>query len=100
MKEDIFIQYVDRVTSLFSIQKEDFFSKSKKQILVDARHLVYYLCFKRPMKIMYIQKYMNENGYIINHSTIIHGVGSVDRKIAEDNDYLSIVKEIEKAVFI
>lgn len=100
MKQDVFNQYVDRVTDLFSIKKEDFFSKSKKRELVDARQLVYYLCAKRPMQIMYIQKYMNEAGYNIQHPSIIHGIAAVEQRIAEDKDYVSVVKEVERAVFI
>jgi chromosomal replication initiation ATPase DnaA len=100
MKQDIFNQYVDRVSSLFGIAREDIFSKSKKKTLVDARHLIYYLCFKRPMQITYIQKFMGENGYNIEHSTVIYGIQSVDKKITEDRDYISVVREIEKAVFI
>ena len=100
MKEDIFNQYVERVTDLFKIGKEELFSKSKNQKLVDARHLLYYLCIKRPMKLMYIEKYMNDSGYAIKHSTICHGIASVERKVSEDKDYLTIVKDIEKSVFI
>jgi chromosomal replication initiation ATPase DnaA len=100
MKQDIFNQYVERVSSLFGIAREDIFSKSKKKTLVDARHLIYYLCFKRPMQITYIQKFMGENGYNIEHSTVIYGIQSVDKKITEDRDYISVVREIEKAVFI
>jgi hypothetical protein len=65
MKHDVFNQYVERVTDLFAITKEDFFSKNKKRAIVDARQLVYYLCAKRPMQITYIEKYMNEGGYAI-----------------------------------
>jgi chromosomal replication initiation ATPase DnaA len=100
MKQDIFNQYVDRVSSLFGIAREDIFSKSKKKNLVDARHLIYYLCFKRPMQITYIEKFMIENGYNVVHSTVIYGIASVDKKIAEDRDYVTVVREIEKAVFI
>ena len=100
MKQDIFNQYVERVSSLFGIAREDIFSKSKKKTLVDARHLIYYLCFKRPMQITYIQKFMGEKGYNIEHSTVIYGIQSVDKKITEDRDYISVVREIEKAVFI
>ena len=57
MKQDVFNQYVDRVTDLYQIKKFELFSKSKKRELVDARHLLYYLCAKRPMKLIYIQKY-------------------------------------------
>jgi chromosomal replication initiation ATPase DnaA len=52
------------------------------------------------MQITYIQKFMGENGYKIEHSTVIYGIQSVDKKITEDRDYISVVREIEKAVFI
>jgi len=100
MKNDVFNQYVERVSDLFKVSRDDIFSKSKKREFVDARHLIYYLCYNRPMQITYIQKYMNEAGYIIEHSSIIHGIGSVKKKIAKDKDYVSIVKEVERAVFI
>ena len=100
MKQDIFNQYVDRVVGLFRISKEELFSKSKKREIVDARHLLYYLCHKRPMTITYIQKYMNESGYEIQHSSIIHGINSVSERVRDDADYMQIVKEIDKAVFI
>lgn len=100
MKHDIFDQYVERASSLFDINRDEFFSKSKKRSLVDARHLVYYLCAKRPMQITYIEKYMNEAGYAITHSTVIHGIRSVKKRMADDKDYVSIVKELEQSVFI
>ena len=100
MKSDIFSQYVERVTELFGIQKEKIFSKSKERELVDARYLLYYLCHKRPMNISYIQKYMSENGYEIKHSTIIYGISTVEKRVKEDIDYMQIVKDIQKAVFI
>jgi hypothetical protein len=43
---------------------------------------------------------MNEAGYIIQHSSIIHGINSVEQKMLDDKDYVSIVKEVERAVFI
>jgi len=100
MKHDVFNQYVERVVDLFGITKEDFFSKNKKRAIVDARQLVYYLCAKRPMQITYIERYMNESGYEITHSSIIHGISAVEKRIAEDKDYVSVVREVERAVFI
>lgn len=100
MKQDVFNQYVERVTNLFDINKEDFFSKSKRRELVDARHLVYYLCAKRPMQVTYIERYMGEGGYAIEHSSIIHGIQATEQKIVNDKDYVSVIKEIERAVFI
>lgn len=100
MKQDVFNQYVDRVSELFSIPKAEIFSKNKKRELVDARHLIYYLCAKRPMQITYIQKYMNEAGYDIKHSSIIHGISEVSKKMEEDKDYVAIVKDLERLVFM
>ena len=80
MKSDVFNQYVDRISELFKIEKKDLFIKSKKQELVDARHLLYYLCSNRPMKLIYIEKYMEENGYNIKHNSIIHGINSIEKK--------------------
>lgn len=100
MKEDVFNQYVDRVINLFSITKKEFFSKSKKRNIVDARQLVYYLCSKRPIQITYIQKFMCDNGYDVVHSVIIHGVNVMSARIEEDRDYQAVIKEINRAVFI
>lgn len=100
MKSDVFNQYVDRVSDLYNIKKKDLFSKSKKREFVDARHLIYYLCSKRPIQISYIQKYMEENGYKVGHSSVIHGINSIQNKVNEDRDYQTIIKDIDKAVFI
>lgn len=100
MKVDIFNQYVERLTELFGITKENLFSKSKERELVDARYLLYYLCFKRPMNISYIQKYLLDNGYDIKHTTILYGIRIVEKRVKEDPDYMQIVKDIQKAVFI
>jgi chromosomal replication initiation ATPase DnaA len=100
MKVDIFNQYVERVCDLFGISKEKLFSRSKKTEIVDARYLLYYLCHKRPMNISYIQKYMLSNDYPTQHTTIIYGINTVDKRIKEDADYMQVVKDIQKAVFI
>lgn len=98
MKQEVFNQYTDRICSLFSIERESLFEKSKKRELSDARYLLYYLCVRRKMKPCYIEKYMKENGYVITHSTILHGVATVSDKVREDKDYESIVRDIERKV--
>lgn len=100
MKEDIFAQYSERICELFRISKEEMFSRSKKREVVDARHLLYYLCFRRPMSLRYIQKFLLNQGYDVKHSSIIHGIQSVTEKVGNDSDYASVVKDMEKAVFI
>lgn len=100
MKEDVFNQYVDRVTDLFNIDRETLFSKSKKRHIVDARQLLYYLCYNRQIQFVIIKKFMVDNGASILHNSIINGIKNVKAKIEEDKDYQTIIKDIEKAVFI
>ena len=100
MKVDIFNQYVERICDLFGIQRDEIFSKSKRRQLVDARYLLYYLCFKRPMTVSYIQKFVFDSGYFTQHTTIIYGISTVEKRIKDDPDYLQVVKDIQKAVFI
>jgi hypothetical protein len=52
------------------------------------------------MQITYIEKYMVDAGYDITHSSIIHGISAVEKRIAEDKDYVSVVKDVERAVYI
>jgi chromosomal replication initiation ATPase DnaA len=100
MKKEIFNQYVKKVTNIFHITEQELFSKTKKREVVDARQLLYFLCFKRPMKIIYIEKYMNESGYPVGHSTIIFGISSMEKKMLNDIDYVTIIKQIENSVFV
>jgi len=100
MKREVFDQYVKRICELFRIDAKELFEKSKKRDVVDARHLLYYLCDRRPMSKSYIIKFMLENGYTIHHSSVIRGISSVENRMGEDADYVSIVKDLERAVFI
>ena len=100
MKQEVFNQYVDKVSKLFNVKKEELFSKSKKREIVDARQLLYYLCNTRYIGVSYIQKYMKENGYDIHHPSIINGIKRVSDKTKEDGDYVSVIRDIEKSVFI
>lgn len=95
MKQDIFNTYVDRVAKLFGITKEELFRKSKQRDLVDARFLLYYLCYIRPMQINYIQKYMTESGYKIEHSSIIHGIAVIEARTRIDKDYSLTINKIK-----
>ena len=86
MKLNIFNDYVTEVANLYNIEEEKIFEKSKERGIVDARHLLYYLCYYRPMKLKYIQDYMGQRGYEIGHSSIIHGIQSVHKAMAQDDD--------------
>jgi chromosomal replication initiation ATPase DnaA len=96
MKNEIFNDYVERIVDVYKIPKEEIFSKIKRMEVVDARHMLYYLCLKRKIPVSYIQRYMDMNGYVIGHSSIIHGIKSIDSKVKEDTDYKQLIKNLEK----
>jgi chromosomal replication initiation ATPase DnaA len=95
MKQDIFNLYVGKVTDLFHISREELFTKTKKKTSVDARHLLYYLCFSRPMRIKYIQDYMEDNGYKISHSSVIYGINTIESKMGSDEDYVDVIEKLK-----
>ena len=96
MKQNIFNQYAEKVCDIFSIEDKSLFEKNKRKDVVDARHLLYFLCAERPMKIVYIQEYMAEKGYIINHTSILYGIRKVTERVKTDKDYVKVIKDIKK----
>ena len=98
MHYPIFSGYVSHVCDVYSISPVDLFVKSKRRDIVDARHLLYFLCYERPMRIRYIQQYMEENGYRVGHSTIIHGIKQIKEKSEYDTDYQKIINDIKECI--
>lgn len=92
--------YAKGVAEVFNIDVAELFNKSRKRELVDARQLLYYLCYTRPMRISMIQDLMNENGYETKHSPIINGIKSMKSKLKEDPDYRVLVHRLQEEVTI
>ena len=97
-KAEVFNKYADHVAEAHSITKDKLFSNSKERPMVDARHMLYYLCKTRPMRIRFIQDFMGEQGYPINHSSIIHGINYVEKNKLQDRDFVAICNRIEGCV--
>mgnify|MGYP003133205688 FL=1 len=96
MKREIFIAYAKAVAEQFHLTLEQMFTKTKKRECVDARQILYYLCMERPIRISYIQRFMEEQGHKVQHSTIIHGYKQAKQLIDNDKDYQAILKYAEK----
>jgi len=94
MKKEVFNKYADGVSTLFSISKGDLFEKSKHRDIVNARYLLYYLCFNRPMAITKIQEFMDENGYKVAYSNVKYGVDAMKKKVRRDADYKQAYKNL------
>lgn len=100
MHYSIFKSYVSQVCELYDINQSELFTKSKRRDIVDARHMLYYLCSERPMRVRYIKQYMQESGYSVGHSTIIHGIKLVKERVFNDDDMETIINTIQSCAII
>lgn len=95
MKKEIFDVYATAIVKQFHLSLEQMFEKTRRRDCVDARQILYFLCLERPIRISYIQRFMEENGHKVSHSTILHGYKKAKEMIDNDPDFLNMVKEIQ-----
>ena len=94
MKKNIFDHYATAIAKQFHLSLDQMFSPNKRRDIVDARQMLYYLCMERPIRISYIQRFMEEQGCSVQHSTIIHGYKKAKDMINEDPDYKQVINQI------
>ena len=97
MKKDIFDSYAKAIASQFHLTLDQMFDKTKRREIVDARQMLYYLCMERPIRISYIQRFMEEQGHSVAHSTIIHGYKRAKEMIDQDKDFENVVTLLQDA---
>ena len=54
----------------------------------------------RQIRLSYIQEYLTKNGYKISHSSILHGIDVVKKKMEEDEDYKTITDRMQECVIL
>jgi hypothetical protein len=47
-----------------------------------------------------IQRFMNENGYDVPHTTVIYGSGVMKKRVEEDRDYKDVLNGIKERIRI
>tara|TARA_R100001369_G_scaffold67072_1_gene94569 strand:+ start:627 stop:920 length:294 start_codon:yes stop_codon:yes gene_type:complete len=94
MKKDIFDEYAKTIAKKFHISIDEMFSKNRRRDIIDARQMLYYLCMERPMRISYIQRFMNANGLEVTHSNILHQYKKAKQLIDDDSDFQELIKNI------
>ena len=72
------------------------FTSTRRGDIVDARQMLYYLCMERPIRISYIQRFLESYDFKVTHSTIIHGYNKAKDLISNDTDVNDLVQEILK----
>jgi len=94
IKQDQFNKNVSSILEKMGVEKRELFKHSRKQHLVDARQILFYKCKEDGMKITYIHKYLKDNGFEVEHSTIIYGINKIKRLIKEDKDLKNFISNV------
>tara|TARA_R100000541_G_scaffold46905_1_gene53991 strand:+ start:63 stop:365 length:303 start_codon:yes stop_codon:yes gene_type:complete len=96
MKREIFDKYATAIADRFHVTLDEMFTKTKKREVVEARQMLYFLSRERPIRFSYIQKFMEDNGHPVTHSTIIYGYNKAKKFVDSDPDYKEVVDSILK----
>ena len=97
MKE-LFDQYAEAVCSVYHVTSEELFTKGKRRDITDARHLLYYLCNDRGLRVMTVMRYMKDSGYDTEHRSICYGISQIAKRILSDGDLRHIANTVHSKV--
>ena len=97
MKKDIFDSYAQAIAKQFHLTLDQMFTKTKRREMVDARQMLYYLCMERPIRISYIQRFLETYNFKVTHSTIIHGYNKAKESMKNDTDVTNLINDILKS---
>ena len=97
MKEYIYLQYLKNICSHLGVESSDLFVKSKETGVVDARQLLYYLCYTdKNMGLAEISKYTSNQGFHEDQANISRSIESSTKKMESDKDLQKIVEKIKR----
>jgi hypothetical protein len=82
MKKGIFNAYVKYVCKGLDVKKSDIFKKTREEKILNARWILWLMCYQRPMTILQIVDLMSENGYVTSRQNIENGIS----RLTELND--------------
>jgi len=94
MKQYIFDQFVKNILQHTGLTKEQLFENSRNREYSNARRVLYKLCIDRGFSIKAIEEYMERNGYKCHTNTIHQALVSLDKIMANDPDYQTIIKNL------
>ena len=94
MKKQIFDDYATAVAEKFHLTLDEMFTSGRKQHIVDARQILYYVCMERPIRIANIKRFLKTYDFDVTHPTILHGYEKAKKMIKEDEDVSELINEI------
>ena len=96
MNEHIIQSYIDNITQHYGLSEEFIFSKGQTVERTEPRQLFFYLCHKKGIPVVSVQKILKEkNGFEMHHSTILQSVRRIAEKIENDSDYYPLLNKLQ-----
>lgn len=93
-KRNQFNSYVKSVAVAFDVSEDDIFSDSREKDVIDARHMIMYLCKARPMPMKFIHSMFDERGLVMDYTSVMYGCKSGEKKAKKDVDFSETVQQI------
>ena len=83
MKRKKFDRYFDMVMKSFGY---DILTDSRKRKYSEARFVLYYLCRENNLRLEEIKEFLQEKGFYVSHTNIVHGHNNVKSILEHGND--------------
>jgi hypothetical protein len=84
MKNRIFNLYANFVCEECGITREELFSNTREIRFSIPRYILYYICTKRPMKIVDIRNLVKSNGFDVTRQNIDYGIDKINKSTDKD----------------
>jgi chromosomal replication initiation ATPase DnaA len=95
MNEHIIQSYIDNVTMHYGLTSEFIFSKGQTVERTEPRQMFFYLCNKKGIPVVVVQKILlDKYGFDMHHATILQSVRKIAEMIEGDGDYTNLIDKL------
>ena len=84
MKNRIFNLYVNFICEECGIKRDELFSDTREIRISIPRYILYYVCAKRPIKIVLLRSLMKSNGFSVTRQNIDYGIDKINKSTDKD----------------
>ena len=87
-------ELLDYILEVTAVSREEFFQKTRVQHIIEARQLFFYLLRREKVSMPYIKGYMERNGLVTNHSSVLNGYYKFRQMVEEDVNVRKLVNKV------
>ena len=95
MNEHIIQSYIDNVTMHYGLTTEFIFSKGQTVERTEPRQMFFYLCNKKGIPVVVVQKMLlDKYCFDMHHATILQSIRKIAEMIEGDGDYTNLIDKL------